>query len=148
MGRSSPEPRAADNGVIERWLARRAKCERDALEELYGLTSARLFGVLMHILKRRELAEDALQDVFVRVWQRAGQFASYRGRATAWLVSIARYRAIDQLRGTRTLLPIDEYVLGTLRGAPRRRFEHIAGASARAAVGRADGPGSSRLRPR
>ena len=108
MGRSNPDSRETDDGVIERLLARCARGERQALEELYGQTSARLFGVLMHILKRRELAEDALQDVFVRVWQRAGQFDSYRGRAAAWLVSIARYRAIDQLRGTRTLLPIDD----------------------------------------
>jgi RNA polymerase sigma-70 factor (ECF subfamily) len=97
-----------DDGAVERLLGRCAEGERQALEQLYGLTSARLFGVLMHILRRRELAEDALQDVYVRVWQRAGQFDNYRGRATAWLVSIARYRAIDLLRGTRTLLPIDD----------------------------------------
>lgn len=108
MGRSNPDSRDADEGAVERLLARCARGEQQALEELYGLTSARLFGVLMHILKRRELAEDALQDVYVRVWQRAGQFDSYRGRPTAWLVSIARYRAIDLLRGRRTLLPIDD----------------------------------------
>ena len=108
MGGSIPDSSDRDDGTLERLLARCAKGERTALEELYRLTSARLFGVLMHILKRRELAEDALQDVYVRVWQRAAQFDSYRGRATAWLVSIARYRAIDLLRGARTLLPIDD----------------------------------------
>ena len=49
------------------------------------LAPALLLAVLMRILRRRDVAEDALQDVFVSVWQRAHQFDPIRGRALAWL---------------------------------------------------------------
>jgi RNA polymerase sigma-70 factor (ECF subfamily) len=102
-----PTGSEAPASEIESLIARCAEGDRQALEKLYRLTSARLFGVLMRILRRRDLAEDALQDVYVRVWQRARQFDGYRGRALAWLISIARYRAIDHVRSNRVLLPID-----------------------------------------
>lgn len=107
MATARPDIETTDESAIEECLRLCAQGERQALERLYRLTSGRLFGVLMRILNRRDLAEDALQDVYVRVWQRAGQFDSYRGRASAWLISIARYRAIDQVRSNRVLLPID-----------------------------------------
>lgn len=73
-----------------------------ALEQLYRRVSPALFACLLRILARRSLAEEALQDVFVTVWRRAGQFRPERGRPMAWLIAIARYRAIDLLRHERT----------------------------------------------
>jgi RNA polymerase sigma-70 factor (ECF subfamily) len=93
---------------IEVLLGRCALRDERALGELYGLVSSQLFGVLLRILKQRALAEEALQDVMVRVWQRAEQYVSYRGRAMAWLSSIARYRAIDLLRAQRVHTSIDD----------------------------------------
>lgn len=72
-----------------------------ALEALYRLTSPRLLGCLCRILHRRALAEEALQDVFLQVWNRANQFDAHRGRPWVWLLSMARYRAIDILRRER-----------------------------------------------
>jgi RNA polymerase sigma-70 factor, ECF subfamily len=82
-------------------LAGCAKRDAAALEELYRSTAPALLACLMRILRRRALAEEALQDVFVQVWQRAGQYDEHRGRPYAWLVSMARYRAIDILRRER-----------------------------------------------
>ena len=82
-------------------LARCARGESAALSVLYRATAPRLLGCLVRILRRRALAEEALQDVFVQVWQRAAQFDQQRGRVYAWLVSIARYRAIDIMRRER-----------------------------------------------
>jgi RNA polymerase sigma-70 factor (ECF subfamily) len=79
-----------------------AAADAGALERLYELTSPLLFACLTRILRRRALAEEALQDVFVSIWQRAGQFQSSRGRPMAWMMSIARYRAIDLLRHERS----------------------------------------------
>jgi RNA polymerase sigma-70 factor (ECF subfamily) len=79
-------------------LARCAAADSGALQRLYELASPILFACLTRILRRRALAEEALQDVFVSIWQRAGQFSASRGRPMAWMVSIARYRAIDLLR--------------------------------------------------
>jgi RNA polymerase sigma-70 factor, ECF subfamily len=93
---------------IELLLSRCASRDEAALQELYSLVSAQLLGVLLRILKRRALAEEALQDVMVRVWQRAGQYTLYRGRPMAWITAIARYRAIDLLREQRLTASLDD----------------------------------------
>jgi RNA polymerase sigma-70 factor (ECF subfamily) len=63
-----------------------------------------LLACLLRMLHRRDAAEDALQDVFVQIWNRASQFDANRGHPLAWLVSMARYRAIDLLRAQRAPL--------------------------------------------
>jgi RNA polymerase sigma-70 factor, ECF subfamily len=78
-----------------------AAADSRALERLYRLVSPALFACLLRILRRRSVAEEALQDVFVTIWRRAGQYRPERGRPMAWLTSIARYRAIDLLRHER-----------------------------------------------
>lgn len=82
-------------------LGRCAAADADALQRLYVLVSPILFACVTRILRRRALAEEALQDVFISIWQQAGQFSAMRGRPMAWMMSIARYRAIDLLRRER-----------------------------------------------
>lgn len=94
--------RPLDTAVLERLLGRCAAKDTRALDELYREAAPALLGCLMHILRRRDLAEDVLQEVFVAVWQRADRFDELRGRADAWLYSIARYKAIDELRRRRS----------------------------------------------
>ena len=65
---------------LQSLLDRCAAADAPALERLYELASPVLFAALIRILRRRSLAEEALQDVFVSIWQRAGQFQSSRGR--------------------------------------------------------------------
>ena len=60
-----------------------------------------VFACLTRMLRRRSVAEEALQDVFIAVWQRADQYRADRARALTWIVSIARYKAIDLLRRER-----------------------------------------------
>src|ERR1700742_4819410 len=90
------------NEQLQGLLSRCAAADSSALESLYELASPVLFASLTRILRRRALAEEALQDVFVSIWQRAGQFQATRGRPMAWMMSIARYRAIDLLRRERS----------------------------------------------
>jgi RNA polymerase sigma-70 factor, ECF subfamily len=90
-----------DGAELEALLSRCAAGDAAALETLYTRVAPILLAVLMRILKRRDLAEDVLQDVFVKVWRHAGQFDRLRGRPLAWLVSMARYRAIDLQRASR-----------------------------------------------
>ncbi len=72
-----------------------------ALKQLYTLSSPIVFACLTRMLRRRSVAEEALQDVFIAIWQRADQFRADRARALTWIVSIARYKAIDLLRRER-----------------------------------------------
>ncbi len=87
---------------LQRLLDRCAAGDSAALQPLYDLASPVLFACLTRILRRRALAEEALQDVFVSIWQRAGQFSASRGKPMGWMMSIARYRAIDLLRHERS----------------------------------------------
>ena len=72
--------------------------DRSAFRQLYADTSAKLFGVLIRILGTRAEAEDALQEVYTRVWLKAGRYEAGKGRGMTWLITIARYHAIDRAR--------------------------------------------------
>ncbi len=77
-----------------------ARGDQQAFADLYDRYSSILFGLLLRILNGRAEAEDVLQEVFIQVWQKAGDFNEDRGRAFTWLVTLARSRAIDRLRST------------------------------------------------
>jgi len=79
-----------------------ANGDESAFSAVYKQVSARLLGIQLRILKDRELAEDALQETFVKVWSNAAQFDSVKANATVWLNSMARNQALDHLRRIRT----------------------------------------------
>jgi RNA polymerase sigma-70 factor (ECF subfamily) len=90
-------------------LARVAAGDRAALRIVYDLTAAKLFGVCLRISGDRESAEDILQDVYIKVWNRAGRFDAARASPITWLCAIARNTAIDARRASgRVMQPIDE----------------------------------------
>lgn len=60
-----------------------------------------MWGILMRVLGSRAIAEDALQDAFMRIWQQAAQFEPIKGRTLSWMVAIARNRAIEVQRARR-----------------------------------------------
>jgi RNA polymerase sigma factor (sigma-70 family) len=77
--------------------------ERSALRAIYDAEAPRMLGIAMRLLHRRALAEEAVHDAFMQVWQRAGSFDPKRGEARTWLYAILRHRALNILRGeTRT----------------------------------------------
>jgi len=89
-----------------------AQGDRAALRAVYERQSVRLFGVANAILRDRDAAADALQNAFLRVAQRAGQFDPERGAATAWLAGIVRYAALDLARARGREIPTDDPSLG------------------------------------
>ena len=88
------KPGQEDLGLMQRVVAG----EEAALAELYDRYSARVFGVCVRILSEAQLAEDTLQEIFVRVWERAQLFEPSRGNFATWLMGITRNICIDQLR--------------------------------------------------
>ncbi|MGH2523846.1 MAG: RNA polymerase sigma factor [Anaerolineales bacterium] len=82
-------------------MQRVARGDGDALAKLYDLHSGQVFGLCMRILNESQLAEDVLQEVFVRVWERADTYETARGNFTAWLMGVTRNLCIDQLRRQR-----------------------------------------------
>lgn len=79
-------------------IAKCATADRAAFRALYRDTSAKLMGVLLRMLRERAEAEDALQEVYTRVWLRADRYDPAKGRGMTWLIAIARNLAIDRLR--------------------------------------------------
>ena len=88
-------------------LASVAKGDEAAFERLYAATRAKLFGVVLRILRRQDLAEEVIQEAYVKIWNNAGQFNPGMASPITWMVSIARNRAIDVVR-KRTETSIEE----------------------------------------
>jgi RNA polymerase sigma-70 factor (ECF subfamily) len=101
MDRTDPLPPEIE---LAQLLQRCAARDSGAFRTLYDRTSPILFARLLRMLRRRSVAEEALQEVYVRIWERAVQYQAHRGRALAWMVTIARYCAIDLMRRERMTL--------------------------------------------
>ena len=85
-------------GRLTELLAATSRQDRQAFEQLYRLTSGKLFGICKHMLAERSDAEDMLQEVFLTVWRKAGLFDAQRGNPITWLAMIAHNKCIDRLR--------------------------------------------------
>src|SRR6201990_3052874 len=78
-----------------------AKGDEAAFERLYGATRAKLYGVVLRILRRTDLADEVLQDTYLRIWRSAGEFDPGIATPITWMVAIARNRALDLVRKKR-----------------------------------------------
>ena len=100
----------ANRALLAAALARIPGGDGAALQTVYRLTCAKLFGICLRILGNQAEAEDVLQEVYLTVWRKAGDFDAARASPMTWLIAIARNRAIDRLRASRQsrrLEPID-----------------------------------------
>jgi RNA polymerase sigma-70 factor (ECF subfamily) len=91
-------------------LAAVAEGSRGALAEVYRRTSPKLFGICIRILGERSEAEDALQEIYLNVWRKAGSFDPAKASPITWLATLARNRSIDRRRalGPRAFSPVEE----------------------------------------
>ncbi len=94
---SQSEGDSADHH-LHRLILRIGDGDQAALGEFYDLTHRRVFGLVRYIVGDEGAAEEATLEVFVNVWRRARDFDRSRGTPTAWLLMMARSRAIDRLR--------------------------------------------------
>ena len=97
----------SENQRLVRLLGDTAGGDVRAFEQLYTVTSPRLYAIALKMLRSSTTADDVLQDAFVQVWHRADDYHAERGDVMAWLASIVRYRAIDVLRKTPRDRPLD-----------------------------------------
>ncbi len=72
-----------------------------AYSEFYDRFSPKIYALLLHMLRAEEDAQDLLQEIFVLVWQKAPQYLESRGNLVSWVMSLARNRAVDELRSRR-----------------------------------------------
>ncbi len=112
-------------------LFRIAAQDRAAFAEVYSATSSKLMGVLLRILGQRAEAEDALQEVYTRVWLRAGRYDASKGAGMTWLIALARNHAIDRLRARRPEQSDDGEAELVVDQSPRAETRLIAQGEAR-----------------
>jgi RNA polymerase sigma-70 factor, ECF subfamily len=79
-------------------LSRIRDGDETALAEFYDRFGRLVYSVTYHVLQNDTLAEEVTQDTFLKIWTRAHQWDATRGKITTWLLTIARYTAIDRLR--------------------------------------------------
>jgi RNA polymerase sigma-70 factor (ECF subfamily) len=99
-------------------IARTALRDRAAFRDLYTRTSAKLFGVTLRILKDRSEAEEALQEVYVKIWQRADRYVAGGYSPISWLVAVARNHSLDVLRARKPVSDDIDLVLDLADGGP------------------------------
>jgi RNA polymerase sigma-70 factor (ECF subfamily) len=92
---------ARHSNELERLLAAVERGDPAALRELYRRTSAKLYGICLRVLADEGEAQDVLQEVYTRVWAKAGTFDPAKAGAITWLSVLARNKAIDRLRARR-----------------------------------------------
>ena len=98
----------ADAELLTRLLALTATGDQRAFQQLYANSSSHLFGLLLRMLKRRDWAEEALQDCYIKIWQKAETYEPLKGAPLTWLMTVARYRALDLLRVKRPEVEMPE----------------------------------------
>jgi RNA polymerase sigma-70 factor (ECF subfamily) len=79
-------------------LQRVAQQDHDSFKQLYDLTSAHLYGVAIRLLRKRELADEILQDAYINVWQQAASYSAALATPMTWLMCIVRNKSLDRLR--------------------------------------------------
>src|SRR5512138_5444 len=94
--------------ILADLLARTALGDRRAFAQLYDKTRAKLFGVSLRIVRERALAEEALQDGFVSIWNHAADYAAARGAPLTWMAAIVRNRSLDIVRRAREEPDVDD----------------------------------------
>ena len=114
----------AEREELNRLLIETGRSDQKAFAELYRLTSSKLFGVCLRMLRDRGEAEDVLQETYTTVWRRAAAFDAAKASAITWLTTLSRNKAIDRLRQHREELLDD----------PTRLEEKIGRASCRERV--------------
>ena len=96
-----------DPQQLKTWLLAAGKGDAAAFRSLYDATSAKLFGFALRILNKQELAEEALQEGFVAIWNHAATYQSHLAAPMTWMATIVRNKAFDLLRRRDDAVEID-----------------------------------------
>ena len=115
---------ADENHELEQLLGACARGDRRAFERLYHSVAPRLHGVALRCVGQRELAEEVVQESFVRIWHNAARYDTALSAPLTWMINIARHLAIDLLRKRREE-PLDERQAEALADSGPSAFEQL-----------------------
>ncbi|MBT8199787.1 MAG: sigma-70 family RNA polymerase sigma factor [Acidimicrobiia bacterium] len=83
---------------MQNLLKRVASHDRDAFQQLYSATSARVFGIVLKVVRDRRMSEEVTQEVYLEIWRTAPRFDPARGSGIGWMLMLAHSRAVDRVR--------------------------------------------------
>ncbi|MGO4830886.1 sigma-70 family RNA polymerase sigma factor [Rhizobiaceae sp. 2RAB30] len=112
---------------VTKLIVRISMKDRAAFDALYRQTSAKLFGVCLRVLNDRAEAEEALQEVYVKIWTKADRFAVSDLSPISWLAAVARNHAIDRIRARRQPATGIDAALDVADPAPGPEAKAVAG---------------------
>ena len=109
-----------DVSRVEQLLEEIAQGQKLALSELYERTSAKLYGICLRVLEDESLAQDVLQETYIKIWRNANQYQVNGLSPMTWLITIARNSAIDRKRSlaSKYAESIDDYDLDSEESSP------------------------------
>lgn len=127
MKESVPADKVSNDNLLHKTLMQSiAEGDQQAFEQLYRLTSPRLFAVALRMLRRHAWAEEVLHDCYLTVWHRAASYNPTLSSPMTWLTHIVRNRAIDWLRGSdNQLLELEEGVQDALSEDYDQPLRHL-----------------------
>src|SRR5215210_7054828 len=117
MPSNSSRERLLDSAPIsdEQLVLRIQDGDASALEALYDRYVRQCFGLALRILGDSAIAEEVVQEVFMKLWTQSGSYSSKKGKFASWLLSVVHHRCIDELRRrSRTEVPLDDPVVGSV----------------------------------
>ena len=89
-------------------MALSARGHEDAFGELYDLTSQRVYGIILRVLRSPDHAAEVMQEVYVEVWRQSARYSSTKGSVIAWMTTMAHRRAVDRVRSVSSEVARDE----------------------------------------
>ncbi|MCW2802382.1 MAG: hypothetical protein QOF52_804 [Propionibacteriaceae bacterium] len=96
-------------------ITRASRGHEDAFAELYDLTSARIYGLIVRVLRSAEHSAEVTQEVYVEIWRQSARYDSSKGSVLAWMTTMAHRRAVDRVRSVTSETARDEkYALRTV----------------------------------
>jgi RNA polymerase sigma-70 factor, ECF subfamily len=85
-----------------------ARGHEDAFTELYDLTSQRIYGIILRVLRSPDHAAEVTQEVYVEVWRQSARYSPGKGSVIAWMTTMAHRRAVDRVRSVSSEMARDE----------------------------------------
>ena len=103
---------------LTEWLVRCARQDTVAFQRLYQQASPKLYGLCLRLMRNdAELAEDVLQEGFVKIWNNAARYSADKGSAMTWMSTIVRNQALDKLRSAKSRPQLSDVEYETLEFA-------------------------------
>jgi RNA polymerase sigma-70 factor (ECF subfamily) len=93
--RDASSGREAEAAHLVELMTLSSRGHEDAFAELYDLTSQRIYGIVLRVLRSPDHAAEVTQEVYVEVWRQSARYSSDRGSVIAWMTTMAHRRAVD-----------------------------------------------------